>query len=204
MNSMQTSQPSRPILMTGHHRPDPAGEHPSTPASHDTATARRQEHTMNGLVSTLTWVCAIACGLNAGIFFIFSNTIMKSLGEQPTAAAIATMQSINRVILNPLFLLIFMGATLACAALAVTAKFSDEPHALWRIAGGVVFVLGVFLVTMALNVPLNDKLDAVDPNTPQGAAVWDEILTKWTAYNHIRTISSTAAAVILTLAARAT
>jgi uncharacterized membrane protein len=204
MNATHTSRRNQPSLMSRHDRPNPAGAHPSSPENPSTPITRRQEHPMNGLVSTLTWVCAIACGLNAGIFFIFSNTIMKSLGEQPTAAAIATMQSINRDILNPLFLLIFMGGTLACAALAVTAKFSDEPHALWRIAGALVFVVGVFVVTMALNVPLNDKLDAVDPNSAQGAAVWDEILTKWTAYNHVRTVASTAGAVILTLAARAT
>jgi uncharacterized membrane protein len=158
---------------------------------------------MNGLVTTLTLVSAVACGLMAGIYFTFSNTIMGSLRAQPAPQGIATMQSINEVILNPLFLLLFAGSALTCTALAVTAKFSGEPYAVWRIGAASVFVIGSFVVTMAFNVPLNDSLAAVNPNSEHGAAVWDDYLSKWVVWNHVRTVTSALAAIALTVIARA-
>jgi uncharacterized membrane protein len=61
------------------------------------------------------------------------------------------------------------------------------------LSGGVVYVFGMFVVTMLFNVPLNNALAATDPASPDAASLWARYLTDWTWWNHVRTVSSTAA-----------
>ena len=68
-----------------------------------------------------------------------------------------------------------------------------EPGAIAMLAGGVLYVLGMFVVTMVFNVPLNNALAAVDPASPEAASLWARYLTDWTLWNHVRTVASTAA-----------
>lgn len=61
------------------------------------------------------------------------------------------------------------------------------------LAGGFIYVVGMFIVTMVFNVPLNDALAVVDPSSTEAASVWARYLRDWTMWNHVRTIASTAA-----------
>ena len=54
----------------------------------------------------------LGAGCLSGLYFIFSFCVMGALDAQPPASAIATMNSINAVIVNPPFMLIFMGTPL--------------------------------------------------------------------------------------------
>jgi uncharacterized membrane protein len=47
----------------------------------------------DGLVFVLAFVSALGCGLIAGIFFAFSNFVMKSLAHLSVANGIAAMAS---------------------------------------------------------------------------------------------------------------
>lgn len=58
------------------------------------------------------------------------------------------------------------------------------------VAAGVLYVLGMFIVTMIFNVPLNNALAAVDPASSEAVSVWARYLTVWTTWNHVRTVSS--------------
>jgi len=88
----------------------------------------------------------------------------------------------------------FLATTAASAALAVTALLRwGEPGAMAMAAGGALYVLGMFVVTMIFNVPLNDALAAADPASHETASLWARYLTDWTLWNHVRTVSSTAA-----------
>jgi uncharacterized membrane protein len=145
------------------------------------------------LVTGLLWFSAIGCGLLAGLYFAFSAFIMTALGRIGQAAGVAAMNAINVAIVQSLFLPIFL-ATTASAALAVIALFRwGEPGAMAMAAGGVLYVLGMFGVTMIFNVPLNDALAAADPASHEAASLWSRFLTDWTLWNHVRTVSSTAA-----------
>jgi uncharacterized membrane protein len=55
---------------------------------------------MNNPIYLLTFVAALGSGLVAGIFFAFSNFVMKALARVSPAQGIAAMQSINVVVLN--------------------------------------------------------------------------------------------------------
>ena len=149
----------------------------------------------------LTLVSALGCGLIAGVFFAFSTFVMKSLVRLPGAQGIAAMQSINIVVINPLFMTAFLGTAATCALLVVSALLSwRRPGAACLLAGGLLYIVGTVLVTMAFNVPRNDALAAVDPARAEGARLWARYVVEWTAWNHVRTVAALAAATLLTVA----
>ncbi|MEM7623259.1 MAG: anthrone oxygenase family protein, partial [Planctomycetota bacterium] len=51
--------------------------------------------------------------------------------------------------------------------------------------------------TAAGNVPLNNRLDRVDAETPEAHELWKHYLRVWTRLNHLRVIASVAAVVCL-------
>ena len=65
------------------------------------------------------------------MFFAFSTFVMGALGRLPAAHGIAAMQSINVVVINPLFLGVFIGTAGLCALLVAAALFTwQQPGAM--------------------------------------------------------------------------
>ena len=146
------------------------------------------------LTTVLLWFSAIGCGLLAGLYFSFSTFIMSALGRIGQAEGITAMNAINVDIQRSLFMPIFLGTTLTSAVLAVLAGFRwGQPGAAAMLAGGIVYVAGMFIVTMVFNVPLNNALAAADPSSAQATSLWADYLTQWTLWNHVRTVTSTMA-----------
>jgi uncharacterized membrane protein len=155
----------------------------------------------NNLLFALTLLSALGSGLIAGAFFAFSTFVMGALGRLPAAHGIAAMQSINVVVINLWFLGVFIGTAAACALLVAAALLAwQEPGAILLLVGALLYFLGTFLVTMFFNVPLNDALAAVAPDSSAGASLWTGYLSTWTNWNHVRTIAALAASALLTIA----
>lgn len=151
----------------------------------------------HAITFALLWFAAIGCGLLAGLYFSFSAFINSALGRIETLAGIAAMNSINVVIVRSPFMPLFLGSSLAALILAGIALFQwHQPGSVAIFAGGVIYVVGMFVCTMVLNVPLNNALLAVDPASANGADVWARFLREWTFWNHVRTIASTVAMVL--------
>ncbi len=158
---------------------------------------------MDDLFLMLALITAVGCGLVAGILYAFSTSVMKALARLPSAQGIAAMQSINITVINPLFMGAFFGTAAACVLVVIFALLRwNEAEAVYLLSGGLVYLIGTILVTMAFNVPRNDALAAVDPHSADGARLWAGYVTSWTAWNHLRTAAALAAAVLLTLAIR--
>lgn len=156
---------------------------------------------IDALLPLVTLATMLGCGLMAGTFFAFSTFIMKALAGIPQGEGIAAMQSINRTVINPWFLLVFMGTAAACILLAIVSVLRWEgPGAVYLLAGSALYFAGTFLVTMICNVPRNNALAKLGRADPRGATLWPAYLSSWTAWNHVRTIASLAAAALLTLA----
>jgi uncharacterized membrane protein len=137
------------------------------------------------LITAGTVAAALGCALIAGLMFAFSTSVMPALGRRPETEGVAAMQAINTTILNPLFGLVFGGTTVLCLALAVTAPLTtDQANAMLRGIGSVLYVIGTFGVTMVVNVPMNNELDALDAADDKGNAHWGTYLPRWTAWNH--------------------
>lgn len=142
----------------------------------------------------LLWFSAVGCGLMAGVYFAFSTFVMTALGRLDQAAGIAAMNAINVDIVRSLFMPLFLGTTVAGAALVVMGALRlSEPGAVSMIAGGGFYVVGMFVVTVVFNVPLNDALAAVQPSSPEAGVVWAAYLKDWVLWNHVRTVASAVA-----------
>jgi uncharacterized membrane protein len=142
-------------------------------------------------------LAAIGCGLIAGVFFAFSTFVMKALAQQPAAQGITTMQAINITVINPWFMTVFFGTAIACIGIAIAALLKwHQPNAVYLLMGSLLYLVGTFGVTMVCNVPLNDALAIVDPNSPDGVTLWAKYLTDWTFWNHVRMVAAIAASAL--------
>ena len=151
----------------------------------------------------LCFASALGSGLIAGVFYAFSTFVMRALGRLPAQEGVAAMQSINVAVINPLFLGVFLGTAATCAAaVAVAAARWQKPGAGYVLAGGLLYVVGTFLVTALCNVPLNNALAAVAPTDPVAGQVWSGYRRRWTFWNHVRTAAAVGAMVLLVLSMR--
>jgi len=109
------------------------------------------------------------------------------------------MNTINVTVINPAFMIAFMGTAALCVILA-GGSFSWWAQASGKLvlAASLIYLVGCFGVTMVFNVPLNDQLAAVAPS--QSAAVWSHYLDVWTAWNHVRTVAPIVSAILFTAA----
>jgi len=140
---------------------------------------------------TLKLLAILGCALSAGIYFAFSSFVMKALAQLPPPQGIAAMQAINITVINPLFMGVFMGTAVVCVWLAIATLLKwHSPSAVYVLLGCLLYLVGTFGVTIIGNVPLNDALAAVKPNTPEAADVWTRYLTQWTLWNHGRTVAA--------------
>ena len=152
----------------------------------------------------LTFAAAIGAGLIAGAFFAFSTFVMKALGKLPTPEAVTAMQSINIVVINPLFVGVFLGTALISAILVAMALMQwDRPAAALLVTGATLYLIGTFAVTIFGNVPLNNALAKLTPTAAEAAAQWTHYLSRWTLWNHVRTLAAAIALAFFILALRA-
>lgn len=156
---------------------------------------------MSGTWSWVTLVAAVGCGLVAGVWFAFSGFVMAALDRLPAAQSIAAMQSINRTAVRPPLMVAMFGVAALCVALGVWALRSwGDRRAVMTLTACALYLIGAVGVTGAANVPLNDRIDAVDAHSAGAAAEWDRYLSAWLAWNHVRGVLTAAAAVLLAVA----
>ena len=152
-------------------------------------------------VVLLTSTAAIASAAAGGMMYVFSTFVMRGLDRTGPVQAIAAMRGINaEANSNAAFLLPYLGAAILAICVGVVAVFQwDQPGSGWLLAGGVAGIAGV-IVTMAFNVPLNIRLDAVKADglaVSDAAREWQAYLSSWTAWNHVRAATGLVSAVLL-------
>ncbi len=137
---------------------------------------------------TLRWVLILAClgsGMMAGLFVAFSTFMMKALGSQASSEGMRSMQAINRFIIRPSFLLVFLGTAVLLVAASYLAR-AFTPAFVVLLCATVVYTVACVLSTMAFNVPLNNQLDAAQADSQEGRDLWQRYLVVWTNWNHVR------------------
>jgi uncharacterized membrane protein len=153
------------------------------------------------LVRTATLMgAAMTIGFIAGVFVLFAHTIMPGLHKTDDRTFVAAFQQIDRAIINPWFMATaFVGALIFTLAAGIANRGTSV---LPWIAAAFGLYLVAFVVTIAINVPLNDAIKAAgDPNhidVAQVRAQFDE--TRWAAWNLLRVATSTSAFALLTWA----
>ncbi len=137
----------------------------------------------------------IAMGLLAGLFYFSSIAVMPALTAADDRTLVDAMQQMIDKIENPFFFLTLLGApVLGAVALAQARRSGSDQAARWIIAGLALYAVMV-VVTVAVHFPLNDELkEAGDPSRMEDlAAVRDDFVTPWVAWDIVRTLASTAA-----------
>ena len=149
---------------------------------------------MQTLIVSGLYIAALSAGLMAGVYAAFSTFIMRSLDQLGASAATQAMNAINEVILRSWFMVLFFGSTLLYAAFAIYALISPELPGRWVLfSASVIYLLGMFVSTAAVNVPLNNKLAAAGPVVAEHASAWSVYYHRWTKWNHSRGLCSSLA-----------
>jgi uncharacterized membrane protein len=153
---------------------------------------------MSSALLALTIATALGCGAAGGALFAFSSFVMPALDRLPPAQSIAAMQSINVLAVTPVFMTALFGTALLCVALvAIALAGLDEPYAGYLLAGALVYLIGTPGLTMAYNVPRNNALDRLDPQSPEADAHWARYTREWTGANHVRAAAGIVASGLL-------
>lgn len=153
---------------------------------------------MDIVIVALLWFAAVSVGIMAGIYFAFSVFVMQSLDALDSPAGMIAMQSINRIIQKSLFLPLFFLSSLACLLIAAFGVMQwGGAGTLQMVIGGALYVLGMLIVTIVGNVPLNNALEATDTNGLEAEAMWRRYMQRWLPWNHVRTTSCTVSLILL-------
>ena len=155
-------------------------------------------------MKTETIILALAIlftGLMAGVFFTWSNAVKPGIGKLSDLEYLKALQSMNRVILNNTFKIIFGGAIITTALLPAF-YFNLYPNNVFWIFILILFIywIGAFGVTVLGNIPLNELLDKTSLDSislEEGKTLRTSIELKWNNLNLIRSISSGVSFVLL-------
>lgn len=153
---------------------------------------------MNAIVMM---TAVVAVGVMAGVYLTFSAVVMKALAQLPAVQGAQAMNRINTVIVRTVFMPLFFGSTVLMAALGVWQLLHWQAgDSLFVLLAALLYVIGMFVVTAAGNVPLNNRLQDSEGNDEQLAHTWALYLGEWTRLNHIRTVSCIASCALLLVA----
>jgi uncharacterized membrane protein len=155
---------------------------------------------MDFLRTTSLVGATLTMGLVTGAFVLYAHTVMPGLKTTDDRTFVAAFGAMDRAIINPWFMAGgFIGALLL--TLVATATHLGE-KALPYIAAALVLYVIVFVITIAVNVPLNDALKAATNLNDATATreAFDE--TRWATFNLIRVVASSGAFLALLVALR--
>jgi uncharacterized membrane protein len=143
------------------------------------------------MLTAFALAACIGAGTIGGVFFAFSSFVMQALSELPAAQGIAAMQRINVVVLNPLFLAVFIGTAALSIGAAISAFLAwTSPRSPLLVTACLLYVVGSFAVTISFNVPRNERLARLDPASSEAAAYWPVYIREWSQWNHVRATAS--------------
>jgi uncharacterized membrane protein len=150
---------------------------------------------MDDMVGGVTLVATITTGLVAGLFYSYACSVMLALRGVDDRTFVDVMQRINVAIRNGWFALAFVGALLSTVVAAVLHARLGRTAVLVPVLAALALYLVTLGVTFAVNIPLNDRLEAAGP--PGGladpAAVRTSFERPWVRWNVVRALSATAA-----------
>lgn len=140
------------------------------------------------MATVLLIITAVLTALIAGLFYAYSCSVVLGLRKLTDMEYLKAMQNINREILNPVFFLSFMGTAVLLPMSAFV--FRGQPAFVFLLLAALAYLIGVFGVTVAGNVPMNDILDKFDISGSTSEAIKqmrENFESRWNFLNNIRT-----------------
>jgi len=148
-------------------------------------------------------VAVVLTGAIFGFFYAWVCSTMWGLDDADPRVAIAAMQAMNASVRNAVFFPAFFLTPVALGVAAgVAHRFRHRASARLFLAAAGVYTLGGLLLTMTVNVPMNEALGAVavPESREAAAAIWADYSGRWQRWNITRTVASGISLVLATLA----
>ena len=138
-------------------------------------------------------ITIILTGLTAGLCFTWTNAVVPGIKELDDMGFLQAFQQMNRVIINPIFIIVFFGPFISNMVI-VYLKYQNPNTAFWVfVMAGATFILGVVFVTIFKNVPINEMLDATNLATAtieELQSLRQKFEESWTQWHFLRTLTS--------------
>lgn len=153
-------------------------------------------------IQTYTYgISILLTGLLAGLFFGYQCSIINGLGALGNEEYLLSFQSINRVIQNPIFFIVFMGPVIVLPiACYLNYKIGGSDLFPYILSSALIYLIAVFGITVACNVPLNDMLDKFNIQSATDAQLQDmrtQFESRWNKWHLVRTVASVVAFITL-------
>ncbi|WP_190808921.1 DUF1772 domain-containing protein [Flagellimonas sp. S3867] len=147
-------------------------------------------------------ITTILTGLTAGLCFTWTNAITPGIGLLDDQGFLRSFQQMNRAIINPTFLLVFLGPFFTHLLNVFLHRGHSSTTLVILIIAATLYTLGVVVVTVFGNVPLNEMLDKIDLSTADTIDLQtfrEQFEGKWNRLHMIRTICSLSSFILLVL-----
>lgn len=150
----------------------------------------------------------LLCVLVAGFILLFAIVVMPGIALLPDRDFLRSFQVIDGVIQNnqPVFLVVWLGSTLTLTTAAFMSYWALEGRSFWIVVfAAVIYLAGVQLPTVAVNIPLNNQLQTLDLKAAEEVACLKERESfegRWNRWNIIRTIFAMLVSMMLLIVLR--
>jgi uncharacterized membrane protein len=148
---------------------------------------------MTVVLAAVLIAAVVTTGLAVGLLWTWAVAVLPGLRAAPDALFVEFSQRVNVAIINPRFLLCFVGALVLDLAVVVLAAVDGRGAVLLPAALALAGYAATFGITRAANIPLNNRLDAAgEPGTvADPGAVRTAFEPPWTRWNRIRVLTGT-------------
>lgn len=139
-------------------------------------------------------ISALLCSLVAGLVFTFAIIVMPGIKNLGDLSYLQSFKAIDRVIQNnqPVFILVWVGSVVVLLGTTLLGIWQLEGlNRILLVATCVVYLSGVHIPTITINIPLNNHLQSQNLETmtaPELLKTKIEFESRWLLWNSIRTI----------------
>ncbi len=148
-------------------------------------------------------VTTLLFGLVAGLCFTWGNAVTPGIGQLDNMGYLQAFQKMNRSIENPLFFVVFIGSFFIGIATIFMNRGISPTH-FWLVTTAVaIYFVGVVLITVFGNVPLNqilDKTDLINSTAQELAMLREKFEQPWNRFHSIRVVTATISFALLIIA----
>ncbi|MEM7215546.1 MAG: DUF1772 domain-containing protein [Pseudomonadota bacterium] len=142
-------------------------------------------------------ISTLLCSLVAGFVLCFAIVVMPGIRTLGALDFLKSFKAMDGIIQNnqPLFILVWLGSALALLFSTLLGIWKLEGLDLGLlIFACVVYLAGVQLPTVTINIPLNNRLQSLDLGTTaeyELQVVAELFESRWLRWNAIRTVIAT-------------
>ena len=134
-------------------------------------------------------MATLTVGVMTGVMGLYANTIMPGLRRTDDRTFVGAFQAIDTAIINPVFLATFFGGLVTTGGAAALLVDEEWRSALPWVAVAFALYLAVVVITVVVNVPLNDAIKAAgspDRVTDLAVVRRDFNEARWVGWNLAR------------------